>query len=248
MASFHHRVKSGKKGSAAQHAAYIAREGSHSTREDLISSGCGNLPEWAQGDPVKFWRAGDRYERANGAVYREHEVALPAELSDPQREELVGAMIEEMVGDKPYQYAIHANTSTLEGNSNPHFHLMYSDRKPDGIERTPQQTFGRYNPNRPEAGGCRKDSGGKNALEMRVALIELRRKCAELQNATLEKYGHAARVDHRTLRQQGIHREPERHLGQAKVRRMSLEERVQYVAERQTQTSATLERDLSLVA
>lgn len=237
MASFHHRVKSGKKGSAAQHAAYIARAGFHSTREDLISTGCGNMPVWSEGDPVKFWRAGDKYERANGAVYREHEVALPVELTDAQRAELVGAIIEEIVGDKPYQYAIHANTSTLEGTSNPHIHLMYSDRIPDGIERTPQQMFSRYNPNRPEHGGCKKDSGGRNALEMRIALIELRRKCADLQNTTLEKYGHSARVDHRTLRQQGIQREPERHLGQAKVRKMSAEEKIQYVAERQTQGS-----------
>ncbi len=237
MASFHHRVKSGKKGSAAQHAAYIAREGFHSAREDLISTGSGNLPVWAEGDPVRFWRAGDKYERANGAVYREHEVALPVELTDAQREELVEAIIDEIVGDKPYQYAIHANTSTLEGSSNPHIHLMYSDRIPDGIERTSQQMFSRYNPNRPEIGGCKKDSGGKNALEMRIALIELRRKCAELQNKTLEKYGHSSRVDHRTLRQQGIQREPERHLGQAKVRTMSVDEKIQYVAERQSQGS-----------
>lgn len=238
MASFHHRVKSGKKGSAALHAAYIARTGCHSTREDLIATGSGNLPEWAEGDPVKFWRTGDKYERANGAVYREHEVALPAELTDIQREELVGAIIEEIVGDKPYQYAIHANASTLEGSSNPHIHLMYSDRIPDGVERSPQQMFARYNPKHPDVGGCKKDSGGKNALEMRVALIELRRKCAELQNTALEKYGHTARVDHRTLQQQGIDREPERHLGQAKVRRMSAEEKKQYVAVRQPQRSA----------
>lgn len=243
MASFHHRVKSGKKGTAAQHAAYIARQGSFESREDLIASGCGNLPGWAEGDPVKFWRNGDKYERANGAVYREHEVALPAELTDTQAEELVGAIIQEIAGEKLYQYAVHANTSTLEGNRNPHMHLMYSDRIPDGIERPPQQTFARYNPNRPEVGGCKKDSGGKNALEMRISLIEVRRKCAELQNTVLEKYGHTARVVHRTLRQQGIHREPERHLGQAKVRMMSAEEKGRYVAKRLFQSSLGLEKD-----
>lgn len=232
MASFHHRVKSGKKGSAAQHATYIARQGSFESREDLIGSGSGNLPSWAEGDPVKFWRNGDKYERANGAVYREHEVALPAELTDKQSKELVGAIIQAIAGAKPYQYAVHANSSSLEGNRNIHLHLMYSDRIPDGIQRSPQQTFARYNSNCPETGGCKKDSGGKNALEMRLALIEIRRKSAELQNATLEKYGHTARVDHRTLSEQGIHRKPERHLGQAKVRMMSAEEKGRYVADR----------------
>ena len=141
MASFHHRVKSGKKGSAAVHAAYINRRGSFSTREDLVFSGSGNLPEWADGDPNKFWRAGDRYERANGAVYREHEIALPDELTGEQQHELVREMVDAMIGDKPYQYAVHANVSALEGNRNPHLHLMYSDRRPDYIERTPQQTL-----------------------------------------------------------------------------------------------------------
>lgn len=237
MASFHHRVKSGKKGTAAHHAAYIARQGAFESRGDLVASGCGNLPGWAEGDPVTFWRNGDKYERLNGAVYREHELALPAELTDTQSEELVAAIVEEVVGDKPYQYAIHANTSTLTGNKNPHVHLMYSDRMSDGIERTPQQTFARYNPVRPAEGGRKKDSGGKNALEMKVALIELRRKCAELQNAALEKYGHTARVDHRSLKEQGVDRKPERHLGQAKVRNMGLDEKGQYVAVRQTQSS-----------
>lgn len=233
MASFHHRIKSGKKGSAADHAAYIARKGTFSNRDDLLFSGSGNLPGWAEGDPSKFWRAGDKYERANGAVYREHEVALPDELSAEQQLELVQQMIDSMIGAKPFQYAVHANTSALEGQRNPHLHLMFSDRIPDDIDRTPQQNFSRFNSHHPELGGCKKDSGGKNALEMRIELIELRRKCAELQNTALAKHGHEARVDHRTLRQQGIAREPERHLGQAKVKQMTYDEKNQYILGRQ---------------
>ena len=81
MASFHHRIKSGKKGSAAEHARYIALQSKYSQREDLVSTGFGNLPAWAENDPSAFWKAGAQYERANGAVYREHEIALSAELS-----------------------------------------------------------------------------------------------------------------------------------------------------------------------
>jgi len=33
----------------------------------------GNLPAWANGDPAIFWKAADKYERANGAAYREFE-------------------------------------------------------------------------------------------------------------------------------------------------------------------------------
>lgn len=54
-----------------------------------------------------------------------------------------------------------------------------------------------------------------------MELIETRRRCAELQNAALEKYGHAARVDHRTLKEQGIARAPDRRLRLAWIKKMT---------------------------
>ncbi|MDR6202501.1 MobA/MobL family protein [Paraburkholderia graminis] len=232
MASFHHTIKSGKKGSAANHATYITRQGKYSQRDDLVCAGCGNMPMWAQDNPSAFWRAGDKHERANGAVYREHEIALPDELTRLQQEKLVEDLVESLVGDKPYQFAVHAPKSALEGRPNTHLHLMFSDRMHDGIERSPQQTFSRYNAQNPEQGGCRKDSGGKNRLALRDEVIEIRRKCAEIQNAALEKHGHATRVDHRTLKQQGIGRPPERHLGPTRISNMSSEDKAQYIAHR----------------
>ncbi len=235
MASFHHTIKSGKKGTAANHANYITRQAKFGHRDDLICSGHGNLPTWAKDNPAAFWKAGDRHERANGAVYREHEIALPEELTREQQTELVEDLVKSLVGKKPYQFAVHAPKSALEGVSNTHLHLMFSDRMPDGVERSPEQTFSRYNAKNPVQGGCRKDSGGKNRLALRDELIKTRKQCAQLQNAALEKYGHAARVDHRTLKQQGVERTPERHLGQARVRNMSEMEKAQYVADRQVQ-------------
>ncbi|KGV14775.1 MobA/MobL family protein [Burkholderia pseudomallei] len=234
MASFHHTVKSGKKGSASDHGAYITRTGKYSTREeDLIASGHGNMPSWAQEDASAFWKAGDKYERVNGAVYREHEIALPDELTRDQQKELVNQLVSELVGNKPFQYAIHAPNAALGSGTNTHVHLMYSDREDDGIERSPEQTFRRYNSKHPERGGCKKGSGGKNRMELRDELIATRKKCADLQNVVLEKYGHTVRVDHRTLKDQGIDRSPERHLGQARIRAMSKEDREQYSAQRQ---------------
>lgn len=234
MASFHHTIKSGKKGTAANHATYITRQGKHSQREDLICTGHGNMPAWAQNSPSAFWRAGDKYERANGAVYREHEIALPDELTREQQQELANDLVKSLVGNKPYQFAMHAPKSALEGTSNTHLHLMFSDRMDDGVERSAQQTFRRYNAANPEQGGCRKDSGGKNRLALRDEVIEIRKKCAELQNAALKKYGHTARVDHRTLKEQGVERQPERHLGPARISNMSPEDKAQYVASRST--------------
>jgi hypothetical protein len=233
MASFHHCVKSGKKGSAAARGKYIMREGKkYDNREDLVAAEYGNMPAWALDNPSAFWKASDKYERVNGAVYREHEIALPSELTRDQQIELAGQLASELVGNKPFHYAVHAPHASLGGGENTHLHLMYSDRRDDGIERSPEQTFRRYNQQHPERGGRKKDSGGRNSMQIRDELIAMRKKCADLQNAALAKYGHEARVDHRTLKAQGIDRQPERHLGQARIRTMSLEAREQYVAQR----------------
>ena len=155
MASFHHCIKSGGKGSAVTHSTYISNE----DREDLIYTSYGNLPEWAASNVRLFWRMANAYERANAAVYREHEIALPNELTREQLIELGERLVRELVGTKPYQFAIHAPDGRIGGISNPHIHLMYSDRVPDGIKRPPEQMFSRFNSKQPEAGGCRKDSG-----------------------------------------------------------------------------------------
>lgn len=188
MASFHHCLKSGKKGTAANHAAYITRQGKHSQREDLICSGHGNMPAWAKDNPSAFWKTGDKHERANGAVYREHEIALPAELTREQQKELVVEFIQVMVGSKPYEYAIHAPNSSIDGSTNTHVHLMFSDRMQDGIERSPEQTFSRYNAKQPERGGCKKDSGERtdwlcatsSSKRARCALICKTQRCRSM--------------------------------------------------------------------
>jgi len=228
MASFHYCIKSGKKGSARRHSTYIGREGSHSTRKDLIHTGHSNLPSWANGNPGNFWSMADLHERANGAAYREHEIALPNELTVPQLIDLTERLVKNLVGSKPYQYAIHAPEGTLGGIQNPHVHLMCSDRLPDGIDRSPERMFSRYNAKQPDAGGCRKDSGGKSPMELRQQVTTARKLVAEIQNEVLAEHGHEARVDHRSLRDQGVQRRAERHLGQHFIEGMADAEKTLY--------------------
>ncbi|GAC1468527.1 MAG: hypothetical protein NVSMB70_13820 [Chamaesiphon sp.] len=90
---------------------------------------------------------------------------------------------------------------------------MFSERIIDGINRDPEQYFMRYNSAKPELGGCKKTNTAKSKAEASEELIALRKRWADLQNDHLERHGHADRVDHRTLRAQGIDREPEIHLG-----------------------------------
>lgn len=232
MASFHFEVKSGKRGSAANHAAYIARQGWHRKREDLVSSGHGNMPEWTGDDPVNFWKAADKFERVNGATYREFVVALPTELDSNGHRKLVDELIGTLVGDKPFQFAVHAPRSSLEGRPNLHLHLMFSDRVQDGIERAPERTFSRYNPFQPERGGRKKDSGGRTRAQIKAEMIGRRQVAADVQNAALQASGSNARVDHRSLREQGLKRIAERHLGPVRIRNMSTKEKEMYVEAR----------------
>jgi hypothetical protein len=234
MASFHFTIKSGKKGSAEEHAAYITRAGKYGKgdkAEDLVATGHGNLPDWAA-DSQDYWRAADKYERANGAVYREFELSLPNELSLEQQKELAETFIRQQVGDKMYEYAIHSPEASIGKVPNNHLHGMFSDRVPDEIERLPAQHFRRFNRKHPEKGGCRKDSGGRDRIVLRNELVSLRENCALLQNEFLEKYGHSARVDHRSHEARGIDATPERHLGPARVRQMTEDEKATLQAER----------------
>jgi lauroyl/myristoyl acyltransferase len=63
----------------------------------------------------------------------------------PKRLELVEDFIQSEIGSKyPYQFAIH-NPKAMDGNDQPHVHLMFNERLQDGIERDPEQYFKRYN-------------------------------------------------------------------------------------------------------
>ena len=220
MASYHCSVKVGSKGKAGPHASYISREGKYEntrSNEKLEHVESGNMPKWAEKDPAQFWQAADQYERANGATYREIEVALPREMTPDQRVELVRDMVwQELGGKHAYTWAIHNPAASLEGGEQPHAHIMYSERTIDAIDRDPEQYFKRYNAKNPDKGGCRKDSAGTEER-----LQATRQRWAQVQNLHLEQHGHEARVDHRSLKDQGIERTPEPHFGPGRIQRMT---------------------------
>lgn len=232
MASYHLTAKIGAKGKAAAHAAYISRVGKYSAEqtgrsryEDLEATACGNMPKWAEHNSDHFWSAADEHERANGSAYREIEVALPRELTPDQRRALVEDFVRRELGEQhAYQWAIHTPRAALDGGEQPHAHIMYSERRLDGIERDPDQFFKRYNAKNPEKGGAQKASGGKARGELKDELVATRERWAEVQNEHLERHGHEARVDHRSLKEQGIDRAPEKHLGGAGVRALAAQD------------------------
>lgn len=171
MATYHLSVKFGGKGQAANHADYIERKGEYAKRKDLEYTEHGNMPEWARDNPSHFWQAADQFERANGSTYRELEIALPRELTPEQRLELVQDFVRQEAGERhAWSFAIHNPKASIDGGEQPHAHIMMSQRVNDGIDRTPEQYFRRYNARYPERGGAKKDSGSLTLTQQKEQL------------------------------------------------------------------------------
>jgi len=246
MASYHLSVKTGGKSNASPHADYISREGKYAREKDsdLEHKESGNMPAWAAHKPSEFWKAADTFERANGCTYREMEIALPRELKPEQRLELVRDFVRQEIGDRhAYQFAIHNPKAAIAGGEQPHAHIMFSERMNDGIDRDPQQYFKRANNKEPERGGAKKVRFGETPTERKEYLVAQRERWADLQNTHLERYQHTDQVDARSLKAQGIEREPERHLGAGRVQRFDTDQILAILERRDAERQAQQSRD-----
>lgn len=202
------------------------------------------MPAWAAHKPTEFWKAADTFERANGCTYREIEIALPRELKPEQRLELVRDFVRQEIGDRhAYQFAIHNPKAAIAGGEQPHAHIMFSERLNDGIHRDPQQYFKRANTKEPERGGAKKARFGETPTERKEYLVAQRERWADLQNKYLERYQHTDRVDARSLKAQGIEREPERHLGACQVQRFDTAQLQAILERREAERLAQQSRD-----
>jgi hypothetical protein len=154
-----------------------------------------DAPEWAH-DRNALWNEAERAERRKDAqLAREIEVSLPHELTDRQREWLIKDFARETFVRKGYavDIAIHAPDKTSD-DRNHHAHLMVTMRTLDA-----------------DGFAAKKDPD----MNRREQLGGWREKWAHLANRHLERHGHEARIDHRSLKEQGADREPTVHLGYA---------------------------------
>lgn len=225
MAIFHLRARTvgrASGASAAAAAAYILRRGRYAKADidPCVFSQSANMPAWAAGprQRLEYWRAADLHERANGRLFKSLEFALPRELNHGQRVALAREFCNRLArtdsGEPlPILMAVHAGKG-----SNPHAHVMVSERILDGHDRTPDLWFSRASPKgqKPGLGGARKSG----SLKPREWLQGTRELLARLTNQALATAGFAARVDHRSLREQGIERTPDKHLGPAAAARL----------------------------
>jgi hypothetical protein len=155
-----------------------------------------DAPEWAS-KRAKLWNAAEVSEtRKNSTVAREFEIALPSELSAQERAKLAHDFAREIVERHgcAADVAIHAPGRGGD-NRNHHAHILCTTR-----QLTPEG-FGAK---------CRELDDRKTG-----EIDRWRERFAQLQNESLESAGVAERVDHRSLKDQGIDREPTVHLGPA---------------------------------
>ena len=151
-----------------------------------------DAPDWMH-DRAKLWQAVEAVERRKDAqLARELQLSLPHELTHEQRRALVHDFVREhfvshgMVAD----VAIHAPGKHGD-DRNHHAHVMLTmrDLTADGF------------------GNKRREWNNPDTL------LQWREAWAREQNRTLERHGHAERVDHRSYEDQGIDREPTQHMG-----------------------------------
>jgi hypothetical protein len=161
----------------------------------VLPRGC----EW-QPSRSELWNAAEQAERRKDAcVAREVEVALPAELSDEERRQLALQLGRWMADREGCAVDVCLHAPGRGDDRNYHAHLLRTTRQVGPTGLGPKLSTER-------AGRDRK-----------ADLQEIRVQWAAMCNVALTRAGKAAQVDHRSLRDQGIDREPTRHLGPAAV-------------------------------
>ena len=125
------------------------------------------------------------------------EFALPRELNEGDQVELArefAAKLTSAGGERlPYTLAVHRGKG-----ENPHAHLMISERANDGIERSREQWFKRYNSKEPEKGGARKSM----ATRPKDWLEQTRKDWADHANQALARAGSREKITGASLERQ----------------------------------------------
>lgn len=202
---------------------YIVRRGQYSAKklarargkdeieEQLLWSKDFYMPKWAIGPhgTEKFWKMDDEFERANGRLGTKLDLSLPRQLPPNKWPKLIERLCNfDLLAEHPCSAAIHW-THASDGHGNPHGHLFWTERRLDGVDRSPELFFRRSNAKRPERGGAAKDRRWNSKLFFR----QVRSLWAEIQNEALEEAGFDERVDPRTYARRGIPKLPTAHIG-----------------------------------
>ena len=179
-------------GTAGAHLRYIGREQAAS---EVMAA---HMPDDPQG--ARTWMDNhERQARKNARLCDKLRLALPRELDERQRSELVRDFMAGLTGGRavPWYAAIH---QTGKDAHNPHAHIVVVDRDIETGKRVLMLSDSIRDREK-------KGMPGPSA-------VEWVRECWERSaNDALARAGHAARIDRRSLEAQGIDRDPQIHIG-----------------------------------
>lgn len=149
----------------------------------------------------RLWNEIERAERrVDSQLAREFVISLPVELEREQQVELLRLWCRNEVTAQGFvaDFAVHKSSD----GHNPHGHVLCTLRpvEGEGFGKKPDMT-GKFH----ERGAV--GHGAKSELEGWRSSWEI------LCNEALERAGHEVRIDHRSLKDQGIDREPEPKIG-----------------------------------
>jgi hypothetical protein len=184
-------------GTAAGNAAYNAREeATYAVRSHVIPPGPKEAEAW--------FRQQEQGERKNARMSDRFIGALPRELTPEQCIEAVETFCREVTQDRvPWHFALHLELDKKnEPDWNPHVHIIFRDRDIETGRRSLYTSAGPKERTQLDAKGIdywtTKDFREKWSADM---------------NHALERAGHDARIDHRSLKEQGIDRDAQIHIG-----------------------------------
>ena len=184
-------------GTAGGNAAYNAREeATYAVRSHIIPAEPREAEAW--------FRAQEQGERKNARMSDRFIGALPRELTPEQCIEAVEKFCRDITQDRlPWHFALHLELDKKnEPDWNPHAHIIFRDRDIETGRRYLYTT-----------------AGPKERAELLEKGVRFwstqafREKWSADMNHALERAGHDARIDHRSLAEQGIDRDPQIHIG-----------------------------------
>jgi Ti-type conjugative transfer relaxase TraA len=158
-----------------------------------------DTPEAGRAARSRLWNEVEAIERRKDAVLaREVEFALPRELSQAEGIALARDFVRQQFVSRGMVADLNVHwTREADGEVKPHAHVMLSMREIDGD-----------------------GFGNKQRAWNDVGLLrDWREGWAAMANARLAELGHDIRIDHRSLRDQGIALEPQHKIGPAGARR-----------------------------
>ena len=187
-----------KKGMSYSHVNYITRE------EACSKTLAQNMPADRDGARPYFER--EAYKDgvpANARVADTLIIALPIEMTNDQRHEAVAGFMDKIGhGRIAWLAAFHDKG---KDEHNPHCHLIFRDADIETGRKVVGTTTSAKDVREAQEHGWR--------VPPRMTTKELRVAWCEHLNAEMERHGLDARFDHRTLKDQGIDREPQIHVG-----------------------------------